>query len=175
MTSDFEFLTTHFENKPLIAHKAWELYKGFIYKKGLSHLSRRDRADLDDFASDVYEKLVYFISLIKLEKINPENFCFYLFVNYACCNVLTAYSKRNRLPLIGLEDFENYEIASSRDSYAFCVAELKKKLTPRQLKILKWREEGKTITFIKQALPASYFLVEKELQCIAVQVKEVVF
>lgn len=170
MTPDFEFLEKNYKNKQALVTHMFDRYKGLVYKKGILFTqSLRNKVEVDDFVSDVYEKLFFYANYIKLEKVDPEKFMFYIYVHYACCDIYTRLIKLFKSETsVSLNDENLNLVATYTDSIAFNLQyqEFINQLTPAQKEILQLRLEGKTIVDIQKTLNLSYFLVSKELNAI---------
>lgn len=170
MTPDFEFLEKNYENKQALVTYMFDHYKRLIYKKGIVFTrSLRNKVEVDDFVSDVYEKLFFYANYIKLEKVDSEKFMFYIYVHHACCDIYTKLIKSlESESCLSLDDEDSSLSATYNDSIAFNLQykEFMKQLTATQRQVLNLRLEGKTIVDIQKILNLSYYLVSKELNAI---------
>lgn len=134
--------------QPLIQSKA----KKYEFNSG-------GRIDQEDFASDVYVRLHYFLSYIKEEKIDPNTFMFYSYVKYAISSVFHKSKKvsSTEFLLINDETHQNYYEAPEFNSIlSLNVEPFMNSLTSRQRKVLNYVRKGETYTSIQKKLKCSY-------------------
>ena len=111
MNRDYEIFKKHKKNLPELVTAAFTLYENFIYSKAIYYSKvSYSRIDSDDFVSDVYVELFYFLGRIKISKIkDKEKFSFYIYMQYAVSRV---YKKCRKLcireePFSFLEEVRN--------------------------------------------------------------------
>ena len=167
MTKDYQLLVQNAENQAALVTVMFETYKNFIYKKAIVN-SRgfHGKVDVEDYVSDVYLKLFYYANYIKLDKVKPDSFMFYIHVNNACCDILTRYIKVYNNEASSLNDEDTQEIAYTNDhkTYELNYKTFYAYLTPLQQKIFQLKQQGKTTVALQKELHLSYFLVTKNLQ-----------
>jgi len=148
MTEDYRALQD-FSGQKLILW-VFTKYKNLIRKKA-SLYSRvsRGRIDADDFMSDVYLNLVYYIKFIDIAKTNSEKFMFYIYVTYAISRTLKQYREDCVCVSIEQNDLDNY-LTTSEEQLCLCEYNLDqfyKCLSKRQVEVLRLRQNRPNITY----------------------------
>ena len=148
MTEDYQALQD-FSGQKLILW-VFTKYKNLIRKKAyLYSRVARGRIDVDDFMSDVYLNLVYYIKFIDIAKTNSEKFMFYIYVTYAISRTLKQYKEDCVCVSIEQNDLDNYLVASE-EQFCFCECNLDqfyKCLSKRQVEVLRLRQNRPNITY----------------------------
>lgn len=147
MTEDFKALCS-LSGQDLVLW-AFSRYKNLIYKKAI-YYSRvsKGRIGKEDFASDVYMNLTYYLSFLKKQKAKEDKFMFYIYVTYAISKTL----KQNRSPLecVSIEQNDLQDFIETRDDTCACEININRfyeKLTPRQVAVLKLKQKNQSITY----------------------------
>ncbi len=148
----------------------FEKYKPLIIKKAYIYCRcSKNRMCVEDFISDVYEILYYFVGRIEKSKVkNLENFSYYRSVQYA---ILRIYKKIRKLvkneKLINIDDDNKPEfqfVAKEKvEDPLPDVNTFMKLLTVRQRRILNYKMEGKTLNEIRTKLKCSYGTVHRDI------------
>jgi len=168
MTRDYKIYEKNKDCKENLVFAIYMVYKPLIEKKARRYYyASSGRIEEGDFKSEVFLKLYYFIEYIKLEKISPNNFMFYIYVKYAISAVLKTFKKIHdtELLLLSTEEGEN-QFASPENESLFRV-DLDKfysRLTPRQKEVLKQKQLGKTTEEIGAILNTKSKTVTRDIR-----------
>jgi len=174
MTTDYEMLVKHKENKQLMAVLIMEKYKPLIRKRSKMFSSiTRHEIDAEDIASESYFKLLKFLDWINPEKANPDKFTFTYFVKSSVKRSYLKLEKRT-LRTSSIHDEKFVEPIHCDNSYSrieqSCDRETNKKgsfincLTKRQISILNHVKTGKDIKEISTLLNETTRLVTREIR-----------
>jgi RNA polymerase sigma factor (sigma-70 family) len=167
-TKDYEIYLSNRDCKEKLVFAIYSIYKPLIEK-----LSRRyyynsgGRIEADDFQSEVYLKLYYFVNYIKSEKINPDTFMFYIYVMYAISSVLKSYKKVHNSELLLLSTEEGENQFASPENESLLRVDLDKfysRLTSRQKEVLKQKQLGKTTEEIGSILNTKSKTVNRDIR-----------
>ena len=151
---DLEILNE--ENLSERVYMVFEKYKPYIYKKAIN-ISKISKGfvDVEDFVSDTYEWLYYFIDRIKKEKTN-ENFSYYIHVKFAVLRVINKnvkISKNERF----LEDYEDFACPEERESdFKYDLDKFVDTLPKRQKIVFVKKLNGETFETIEKFLNVSH-------------------
>lgn len=151
-------------------YNVFNKYKPLIMKKAsLYERCSKGRIQKEDFMSDVYEVLYYFVGRVVLEKVKDVNkFSYYMSVQYAILRIL----KKNRKVLNNERLFELDEDGNEKTQLVskFSVSELAPdiskfmdRLTDRQKYILKRKMNGDTHLQIRTSLKMSHGIITHEM------------
>lgn len=171
MTTDYQLLLANKQDQSKLVQIMYDKYKNFIYKKAINNTYYlRSKMDVEDYVSEVYIKLYWYANYINVDKVK-ESFSFYIYVNNACCDVLTASIKKYRNETCSIDDENKQNSFSCTENALFHLNEqaFYSQLTPFQRKVLMLKQAGKTTVDIQKKLDVSYFLVSKALS----QMKEI--
>lgn len=148
MTEDFQALRD-FSGQKLVLW-VYSKYKLLIKKKAYFYSKvSRGQVDADDFMSDVYLNITYYLKFVDIQKTNEEKFMFYIYVGYAISRTLKQYRKACDCISIEQNELENYLVAPTEQN-CLCEQSLTQfysHLTDRQVKVLKLRQIYPDITY----------------------------
>ena len=151
-------------------YNVFEKYKPLIMKKAcLYERCSRGRIDKDDFISDVYEKLYYFVGRLKIEKVKDLNrFSYYKSVHFAILRVY--YKARNVFDCEKLFDLdedgnEKIQLVSKNivSETAPDISKFMNDLSERQRFVIRERMNGKTFQEIRTVLNCSHGTVVRDV------------
>ncbi len=146
MTKDYEIYEKNIGCKEKLVFEIYTAYKPLIEKLSKRYsFNSGGRIEAEDFQSEVYLRLYYYVNYIKKEKINPETFMFYIYVKYAISSVLEKNKtvNNNELLLIDNEEAQNLYFAPEIFTpFSLDLNKFYSKLTKRQLKVIKYRQRG---------------------------------
>lgn len=166
-------------NLPKKVNFVFEKYKPLIYKKAsLYSRCSKGRIDRDDFVSDVYEKLYYFVSKIDKSKIKDiEKFSYYTSVRYA---IFSVYKKERKIidnEIFIPEDEEGqpliqFESKCGISELAPDISKFDNSLSRRQKIIKKELMKGKKLLDISKSINMSYGIVHLDIYKMRLKYKE---
>lgn len=148
MTEDFQALID-LEGQDLVLW-VFSRYKNLIRKKAYFYnRASKGRIDVDDFVSDSYINLTYYMKFINIKKVNQDKFMFYIYVSYAISKTLKEHRKCNDCVSIEQNELQNVLVApieqvSLRDHV---LQHLYEHLTSRQIKVLELKQSNPDITY----------------------------
>jgi hypothetical protein len=139
MIEDYETLEKIGDLAQLVT-VVWTKYRPYIYKRAIQcEYVSKGRILREDFASDVYLKLFYFLGRIDIQKIKEkESFSFFIFVSQAATRVLDNSIKKDRKESVCLncEKYENSVEYRDEENLFFNLEEYLSQLTERQRTIV---------------------------------------
>lgn len=151
-------------------YNVFEKYKPLIMKKAsLYEKCSKGRISKEDFASDVYEKLYYFVGRLEINKVkNIDKFSYYKSVHFA---ILRVYYKTRTIfdceKLFELDEDGNEKIQLlSRNvvcETAPDISKFMKRLSDRQKFVLEEKMKGKTFQEIRMVLKCSHGTVVRDI------------
>lgn len=168
--NDLEIL--EMENLSERVYNVFEKYKPLICKKAnLYERASKGRIYREDFISNVYEELNYFVSKVDKEKITDiSKFSYFISVNYAIMRVFGREKKilDNEIRFPVNEDGELTMQFEDKKIYkrTFDVENLSKKLSERQAAILNYIVSYKQITEISEETQISVKTINREIRAI---------
>lgn len=148
MTDDFKALCD-LRDQSLVLW-VFSKYKNLILKKAYfySRVSK-GQIDVDDFVSDVYLNLTYYLNFINIDKVKEDSFMFYVYVTYAVSKTLKQHRRLNAPVSIEQNNLENELVAVEQINLSadYLSNQLFKHLTKRQVEVIKIKQANPSITY----------------------------
>lgn len=151
-------------------YNVFEKYKPLIMKKAsLYERCSKGRISKEDFASDVYEKLYYFVGRLEINKVKDlTKFSYYKSVYFA---ILRVYYKTRTIfdceKLFELDEDGNEKIQLVSKVFvsetAPDISKFMKRLSERQKFVVNERMNGKTFQEIRTVLNCSHGTVVRDI------------
>jgi DNA-directed RNA polymerase specialized sigma24 family protein len=166
--TDLEILNENDLSKKV--YMVFEKYKPLIMKKAyLYERCSKGRIQKEDFMSDVYEKLYYFVGKIEINKVkNLNKFSYYKSVYFAILRVY--YKTRKIFDCEHLFDFDEdgNETVQLVSKFGFSemapdISKFMDRLTDRQKYVVQKRMEGRTFLEIRKELNLSHGSVVRDV------------
>lgn len=158
MNRDYELFLQNEKKLSKMVTEVYDLYKPYIMKKACFYeRCSKGQILVEDFASDVYEKLFEFLGRIKKNKIkDKEKFSFFIYVHFASTRVFDKHMKLLRVESCCLNDEKNENQFCSNYNVSETTCEINKfieNLTERQKAIIEDKKnnvhETKTLKKLK--------------------------